>query len=198
MPRLTRLAVIHCAKRVLVAIRTTDRSPAQRCLSNGRFLDASVPTTPPDCGSDDETMRPARGLVGTVLEGLTERIQSLAVRPIGVLDPPRDVQDRPGWRQHNTAVGRPTAYPSVGGPTEPCRGTVSTPIVSAGRIACRSPPYPKLPLSIASTMLIAAGPRITTNRAGKMKRTSGKTSFTGALNARSCARWRRRIRISSA
>lgn len=67
--------------------------------------------------------------------------------------------------------------------------------ITASRLAWRSPEPgwrccypPKLPLLIESMTFIAAGPRITTKRAGKMNNTSGKTSLTGALNARSCAR----------
>jgi hypothetical protein len=40
----------------------------------------------------------------------------------------------------------------------------------------------------ASPMEMAAGPNSTMNREGKMQKTNGNTSFTGAANAFYCAR----------
>ena len=45
---------------------------------------------------------------------------------------------------------------------------------------------------------ISAGPRITTNIAGKMQNTSGKTSLIVVLAAASSARCRRLVRMVSA
>ena len=50
----------------------------------------------------------------------------------------------------------------------------------------------------ASKIWMIAGPRITTNMAGKMKSTSGKTSLIVVLAAASSARWRRLVRSVSA
>ena len=45
--------------------------------------------------------------------------------------------------------------------------------------------------------LIAAGPIVTTQIAGKMQKTSGKTILTPVLAAASSARWRRLVRSVS-
>lgn len=47
-------------------------------------------------------------------------------------------------------------------------------------------------------MFITAGPRMTMKIEGKMQNSIGNTIFTGAANAFSWIRWRRRTRISSA
>ena len=47
------------------------------------------------------------------------------------------------------------------------------------------------------TNLIAAGPIVTTQIAGKMQNTSGNTIFTPVFAAASSARWRRLVRSVS-
>jgi hypothetical protein len=53
-------------------------------------------------------------------------------------------------------------------------------------------------LAKASTMRMIAGPRITTNKAGKIQKSTGNRTLMGTFIARSSANWRRLIRMSLA
>ena len=96
----------------------------------------------------------------------------------------------------------PSPSASGGRPRSPrarCQNRSARPARSASGaaragLAHRDPPHSSPSPASVSKIVIVAGPRMTTNSAGKMKSTSGNTSLMAVLAAASSARCRRLVR----